>query len=68
MILVNELKGRIVARGLTQAEVAEKLGITQKTFASRLEKGFFTTPEIEKMVEVLELKEPWKIFFAENVT
>lgn len=49
MVLVNELKGRIVAKGLTQAEVAKELGITQKTFSTKLEKGVFTTLEIEKV-------------------
>lgn len=64
MVLVNELKGRIVAKGLTQAEVAKELGITQKTFSTKLEKGVFTTLEIEKMVEILKLEKPWEIFFA----
>lgn len=65
MILVNELKGKIVAKGLTQEEVAKELGITHKTFATRLKKGFFTTLEIEKMIKILELKNPWEIFFAD---
>ena len=68
MILVNELRGRIVARGLTQAEVAEQMGITQKTFSTKLEKGVFTSLEIEKLVEILELENPWDIFFANIVT
>lgn len=65
MILVNELKGKIVAKGLTQEKVAKELGITHKTFATRLKKGFFTTLEIEKMIKILELKNPWEIFFAD---
>lgn len=68
VVLTNEIKGRIVARGLTQSQVAEMLGITQKTFSSKLEKGVFTTVEIEKMVEILQIKKPWEIFFADEVT
>ena len=64
MVLTNELKGRIVAKGLTQGEVAEKLGITPKTFSSKLEKGIFTTIEIEKLIKILDLKKPWEIFFS----
>ena len=65
MVLANELKGRIVAKGLTQGEVAKKLGITSKTFSNKLEKGIFTTLEIEKLIKILDLKNPWEIFFAE---
>lgn len=64
MVLANELKGRIVAKGLTQGEVAKKLGITSKTFSNKLEKGVFTTLEIEKLIKILDLKNPWEIFFA----
>lgn len=68
MVLVNELKGRIVAKGLTQGEVAKMLGISNKTFSTKLNAGIFTTVEIEKLIDILDLKNPWEIFFAEKVT
>lgn len=68
MVLVNELKGRIVAKGLTQGEVAKMLGISNKTFSTKLNTGIFTTVEIEKLIDILDLKNPWEIFFAEKVT
>lgn len=65
MVLTNELKGRIVAKRLRQQDVAEKLGISTKTFNSKLNgKGTFDANEIEKLIEVLEIKNPVEIFFA----
>lgn len=68
MILVNELKGRIVANGYTQAQVAEKIGITPKTFYIKLQNGVFGSDEIEKMISLLKLEDPMSIFFADEST
>lgn len=68
MILVNELKGRIVANGYTQAQVAKKIGIAPKTFSIKLQNGVFGSDEIEKMIELLKLEDPMSIFFADEGT
>ena len=68
MININELKACIVRKGMTQGEVAEKLNISNKTFYNKLKKGVFGSDEIEKMIELLEIKEPMNIFFAQKVT
>lgn len=53
---------------MTQGEVAENLNISNKTFYNKLKKGIFGSDEIEKMIELLEIKEPMNIFFAQKVT
>lgn len=68
MILVDELKGKIVAKGLTQKEVAEALDIAPKTFGLKLKAGVFGSDEIEKMMKILEIKDPRYIFFGIKVT
>lgn len=68
MILVNELKGKIVARGLTSEKVAEHLGISTKTFYNKLQRGVFGSDEIEKMMILLNIENPAEIFFAKQVT
>ena len=68
MIAVNKLRGIIVENGMTQKEVAEKLGMSQKTFYNKMKKGVFGTDEVEKMVSVLSIENPTDIFFANNVT
>lgn len=64
----NALKAEIVRNGLTQKEVAKALGISEKTFISRMRRGVFGTDEAEKMIKVLDIKNPVDIFFADKVT
>lgn len=64
----NELKGIIVARGLTQADVAKHLGIAEKTFNDKLKNGTFGSKEIDKLIDFLNIKNPMWIFFDRKVT
>lgn len=66
MIKVNELKGKMVAKGYTQADVAKILGITPDTMSRKLRKGVFRTNEAEKMIEILDIQNPMEIFFAKE--
>lgn len=64
MIDVNRLRGVIAERGMSQRKVAAQLGITEKTFYTKMKIGVFGTDEVEKMVEILNIKEPEKIFLV----
>lgn len=64
MIRVNELKGVIVKNGYTQYDMAQKLGISPKTFYSKMRKGIFGSDEIQKMIDILQIEDPIHIFFA----
>lgn len=66
MIKTNELKGVITAKGFSQKDMALKLGISPKTFYSKMKKGVFGSDEIEKMIKILSIKNPTEIFFAEK--
>jgi transcriptional regulator with XRE-family HTH domain len=66
MINTNEIKGRIMAKGYTQAEVARMIGIAPDTLSRKLIKGVLGTDEVEKLVKVLEIENPWEIFFAKE--
>lgn len=68
MIAVNKLRGIIAEQGMTQKEVAGRLGISQKTFYNKMKKGVFGTDEVEKMVGILSIDNPAEIFFANRVT
>ena len=68
MVDVNKLKSIIVLKEKTQADVAEYIGISSKTFYLKMKKGVFGSDEIEKMVEYLDIEEPTPIFFAKQVT
>jgi transcriptional regulator with XRE-family HTH domain len=65
MIKVNEIRGRIVAKGYTQAEFAKKLGITPKTFYLKMKRGVFGSDEIKKMIDLLDIEDPMRIFFGQ---
>lgn len=68
MIDTNALKGIIVANGLTQQDVAKKIGITPKSFYSKMKKGVFGSDEMETMIAYLNIENPVDIFFANERT
>lgn len=68
MINTNLLKGKIAEKGKSQSDIAKAIGIAPKTFYEKMNKGVFGSDEIEIMIDVLEIEDPIKIFFARNVT
>lgn len=68
MIQTNELRGIIAKNGLSQAKVAKMLGISSKTFYSKMKKGKFGSDEIQIMIEKLSIDKPSEIFFAKEVS
>lgn len=68
MLDKNALRAEIVRNGMTQKDVAVELNMSEKTFISRMKKGVFGTDEVEKMITVLNIKNPQAIFFAKEVT
>ena len=68
MLDKKALKAEIVRNGLTQKDVAKMLGISEKTFISRMKRGIFGTDEAQTMVEKLNIADPVAIFFAHEVT
>ena len=68
MILTNELKGRFVAKGYTQIQVAQKIGISPKALGVKLKKGILKSNEIEALMELLEIEDSAPIFLAKKVT
>lgn len=68
MIDVYKLRGIIAEKGLSQAKMAQIIGISPKTFYDKMKKGVFGSDEIEIMIKELNINDPAKIFFAENVS
>lgn len=64
MIRTDKLRGIIAERGLSQRRMAEVLGMTEKTFYTKMKKGVFDSDEIEAMISLLEIDDPMQIFFA----
>lgn len=68
MIDTDALKAIIVSKRMTQQEVAHKIGITPKTFYSKMKKGVFGSNEMEAMIDLLSIENPCAIFFADERT
>ena len=64
VIQTDKLRGIIYERGYSQAKVAERIGITPKTFYEKMAKGVFGSDEIEIMIQMLHIDNPTEIFFA----
>lgn len=68
MIDTNALRGKIYEKGYSQSKVAKEIGISPKTFYCKMSAGVFGSDEIERMIDLLDIKDPARIFFAKNVT
>ena len=62
MIDTQKLKGIIAEKNTSQRQVAFALGMTEKTFYEKMKIGIFCSDEIDKMIELLEIKNPVPIF------
>lgn len=51
MIDVNVLRGKIVERGKSQADVVKAIGIMPKTFYDKMNRAVFGSDEIEIMID-----------------
>lgn len=67
MINKNKLRARIIEQGMTQAQLAKEIGISEKTFSLKINSGKFGLDEAEKMIKILKISEPEKYFFANEV-
>lgn len=64
MIRTDELRGVIAKNGLSQSDVAAKIGVTPKTFYEKMKNGVFGSDEIQVMIDELHIDDPMAIFFA----
>ena len=68
MVDKNKLRAAWVAKGFTQSDVAQKIGVSEATFSRRMQQGRFDSDEIETLVALLEINDIADIFFANLVT
>lgn len=67
MLDKNALRAEMARNGVTQKELAKTVGISEKTFISKMKKGVFGTDEAQIMIDTLGIKNPADIFFAKKV-
>lgn len=61
----RELKAEIVRNGLTQEKVAKAIGVSTRTFSTKLKTGNFGLTEARRLTELLNIKDPLNLFFAD---
>lgn len=66
MIRTDKLRGIIAQQNMSQSDVAKAIGITPKTFYSKMKKGVFGSDEIDAMISTLKIKNPAEIFFTKE--
>ena len=68
MINANLIRAKIVENGMNQKIVAEKIGMSEKTFSIKMNNGKFGLDEAQKMIQLLKIDQPDKYFFTNEVT
>lgn len=66
MVAVDKLRGIIAERGMSQRQVAKLLGVTEKTFYTKMKNGVFGTDEVERLIDILSISNPVDIFLAKQ--
>lgn len=66
MIRTDKLRGIIAMRKKSQVDVAKAIGVSPKTFYTKMKKGVFGSDEIQIMIDDLDIDQPMEIFFAKE--
>lgn len=64
MVQVPEIRACMARKGITQKQMAKKLGISEKTMVQKMKTGSFGLEEAKLIIDLLEIKNPSEIFFA----
>ena len=68
MLDANALKAEIVRNGMTQGQVAERIGMSATTFSQKIRNNGFGLDEADKLILLLGIQNPGAIFFSQRVT
>lgn len=64
----NALRGEIKRNGLTVAQTAKNIGISESTMARKLKEGSFCLAEVDALIGLLGIEHPEIIFFDQKTT
>lgn len=68
MVQVCEIRACMARKRISQKELAKLLHISEKTMVEKMKTGNFGLEEAKIMIDILEIKNPSDIFFADKVT
>ena len=64
VVNIAELRAELARKQLTQKQLAKLIGMSEQTLSRRMKTRVFGSDEIEKIIRVLDLKDPVGIFFS----
>lgn len=67
MVNTDKIRGLMAEQKKTGRYMAKALGISANTFSAKMKAGVFNSDEMQKIVDVLSIKDPSPIFFAQEV-
>ncbi|HCI84787.1 MAG TPA: DUF739 domain-containing protein [Lachnospiraceae bacterium] len=67
MINVKLLNSEMAKVGLSGIQLADRIGITPKTFYAKRKKGNFGCDEIAIIIRECQIEDPMPIFFPDHV-
>lgn len=65
MVKINEIRACMARNQITQKQLAQELHISEKTMTAKMKTGNFGLEEAKLMIELLDIKNPSEIFFAD---
>lgn len=65
---MSKLRGVMAEKGYNQKDIAKALGLAESTITYKLRHGSFDLTEANKLIKILDIKNPNEVFFSENVT
>ena len=66
MIQSNNLLDKMTEKNITKRSLAKKLNISPKTLYLKLKSGIFRSDELEIIVDVLDISNPWEFLFGDS--
>lgn len=68
MLNANLLRAEIARNGMTQGQVAERIGMSANTFSFKMRNNGFGLVEADKLIELLGIRDPGAVFFCREVS
>lgn len=66
MLNANALRAEIARNGMTQGQVAERIGMSATTFSQKIRNNGFGLDEADALIHLLGIQNPGAIFFSEE--
>lgn len=64
MLRTEKILGALAENGMTRKELAMELDMAPKTFYAKMKRRQFESNELETIVKILKIENPWETLFG----